>query len=125
MFRCWHRQSKILNGLPMNLMPEQQQSIALWAASIEWVKEVRLFGSRAKGQSRPDSNVDLALTVVKEGIEDDDPAGFYYYKWAEWGRQLTRLLRLGAHVFWHDEEEEPAIYRYCQEASVLLYSRKT
>ncbi len=108
----------------MDLTAEQQQTIALWAASTEWVTEVRLFGSRAKGRSRPDSDVDLALTLVKDGIEDGDPEGFYYFKLEEeWPSELTRLLRLPADVFWYDEEGEPAIFSYCQEASVLLYTR--
>jgi predicted nucleotidyltransferase len=60
----------------MDLTPEQQQMIALWAASTEWVNEVRLFGSRAKGRSRPDSDVDIALTLETRRIEDDDAFGF-------------------------------------------------
>jgi predicted nucleotidyltransferase len=50
----------------MDLTPEQQQTIIEWAEGVRYITEVRLFGSRAKGHSRPDSDVDLAVTIADD-----------------------------------------------------------
>jgi predicted nucleotidyltransferase len=47
----------------VNLTDDQVDKIREWAAQTRYVKEVRLFGSRAKGSARPDSDIDLAITV--------------------------------------------------------------
>jgi len=48
---------------PINLTGSQVRAIQKWGAATPQVLEVRLFGSRAKGLARPDSDVDLAVTV--------------------------------------------------------------
>ena len=47
----------------MNLTDHQQWIIKEWALRTPHVVEVRLFGSRAKGTAKPDSDIDLAITV--------------------------------------------------------------
>jgi predicted nucleotidyltransferase len=39
-------------------------AIARWAEQNPWIFEIRLFGSRAKGTARADSDIDLAVTVT-------------------------------------------------------------
>jgi predicted nucleotidyltransferase len=48
----------------MDLTEEQVRLIQDWAAREHIIEEVRLFGSRAKGCARPDSDVDLAVTAA-------------------------------------------------------------
>jgi predicted nucleotidyltransferase len=47
----------------MDLTEHQVRAIKEWAQSARYAQEVRLFGSRAKGCARPDSDVDLAITA--------------------------------------------------------------
>jgi Nucleotidyltransferase domain len=54
---------------PVNLTAEMVEMIQEWAATTHYVREVRLFGSRAKGGTAPDSDIDLAITVA-----GNDPA---------------------------------------------------
>lgn len=45
----------------MQLSGEQIDAIRAWASRTPEVRAVWLFGSRAKGTARPDSDVDLAI----------------------------------------------------------------
>ena len=48
----------------MQLTDEQLATIIMWAKKTPEVQAVFLFGSRAKGTAGPDSNVDLALSIL-------------------------------------------------------------
>src|SRR5262245_18828915 len=52
-------------GCNMQLTDEQRDAIIAWAERTPQVKAVMLFGSRCKGTARPDSDVDLALSMTK------------------------------------------------------------
>jgi predicted nucleotidyltransferase len=70
------------------LNPEHEQIIREWAATIPYVREVWLFGSRAKGCASPRSDIDLVVTAGYEHIvalADD------------WGRDLTKRTGLCVH----------------------------
>jgi predicted nucleotidyltransferase len=70
----------------VNLTDDQVDKIREWAAQTRYVKEVRLFGSRAKGSARPDSDIDLAITVG--GSDDGVVRGNYFAVGPEWQRQF-------------------------------------
>jgi predicted nucleotidyltransferase len=105
----------------MDLAPEQQQTIIEWAKVVRYITEVRLFGSRAKGLSRLDSYVDLAVTIV--GDDTGTPFAIYICDCNEWEADLSARIGLTADIERYDREEAPNVYRFCQEASVSLYSR--
>jgi predicted nucleotidyltransferase len=84
------------------------------------IGEVRLFGSRAKGTSRPDSDVDLGVTII--GKPSEDAFTIYICTADEWRRELTALLGLKAQVEWFDTAS-PAVFSFCQEASHLIFRR--
>ena len=52
----------------MNLTPEQSNTIRHWGEKTQHVNEIRLFGSRARGDGAEKSDIDLAVT-----IGSDDP----------------------------------------------------
>jgi predicted nucleotidyltransferase len=49
----------------MQLTDQQRDAIIAWAEKSPEVQAVMLFGSRCKGTARPDSDVDLALSMTK------------------------------------------------------------
>jgi hypothetical protein len=60
----------------MNLTPEQSNTIRHWGEKTQHLNEIRLFGSRARGDGAEKSDIDLAVT-----IGSDDPGtvlGIYY-----------------------------------------------
>jgi hypothetical protein len=48
----------------MDLPADSVELIRQWAARTNAVREVWLFGSRAKGTSRPDSDVDIGIYLM-------------------------------------------------------------
>jgi predicted nucleotidyltransferase len=73
----------------MDLSPKQIAAIKTWARDTPQVVEVRLFGSRAKGTARPDSDVDLAVTA---------DYGNYVALVAQWEDRLSKELGLDVRI---------------------------
>src|SRR5262245_52651137 len=90
----------------MNLTDHQQWVIKEWAKGKPNVDEIRLFGSRAKGNGGRDSDIDLAIT-----LNSDNPGGLravYYALSPEWQDELTRLLEAKTHIaLYNDPDESP------------------
>ena len=105
----------------VNLTDDQVDKIRELAAQTRYVKEVRLFGSRAKGSARPDSDIDLAITVG--GSDDGVVRGNYFAVGPEWQRQLSDLLGLNAHVGCNNDPDTDAVRRSCDECSLILFQR--
>jgi predicted nucleotidyltransferase len=104
----------------MDLSEQQQRIIKDWAARTPLIEEVRLFGSRAKGDAPADSDVDLALTVAM-GATPGTVEGRYAALGQHWQNELTKLLApLRAHVNLYNAEDEK-VRRICEEFNVLLY----
>jgi predicted nucleotidyltransferase len=64
--------------------------------SERYVRELWLFGSRAQGCSRPESDVDLALALMSATGKTDWAFGNYCASQPEWKRQLEEIV--GRHV---------------------------
>jgi predicted nucleotidyltransferase len=78
------------------------------------IHEVRLFGSRAKGCARPNSDIDLALTLG--GNDPGTILGNYFALHRTWQDELTSLLGVKAHVALYRR-----VRRYCDECSFVLF----
>jgi predicted nucleotidyltransferase len=75
----------------IDLSEEQLSAIAQWAEQTRYISEVRLFGSRAKGTSRPDSDIDVAVTIAGD-IPGQTPAGLYTRFATSWREELVGYL---------------------------------
>jgi predicted nucleotidyltransferase len=74
---------------PMDLTEQQVRYIQEWAERAGVVETVRLYGSRAKGIARSDSDVNLALTVGTS----------HYVRFLnEWQKGAVRRAHLEGHV---------------------------
>jgi predicted nucleotidyltransferase len=70
--------------------------IIRWAESRDCILEIWLFGSRAKGSSRLDSDIDLAV-VLMPPVQGHDWARGDYERFAdEWQCELGAMI--GQHV---------------------------
>ncbi len=79
---------------------EIAQAVRLWAAEKSLVRRVYLFGSRARGDHRPDSDVDLAVMCrmdpkIRAEFGDDHWQARYWF-WHDyepaWRDQLSQLF---------------------------------
>ena len=104
----------------MDLTEAQQLIIRDWAARTPLIEEVRLFGSRAMGGARLDSDIDLALTVAS-GASAATVEGHYAALGQHWQRELDALLApIKAHVNLYNAGLGDTVRKAC-EFSVLLY----
>ncbi|WP_210257927.1 nucleotidyltransferase domain-containing protein [Xanthobacter sp. SG618] len=73
-----------------------REAVRFWAASQPLVSEVWLFGSRAKGVSRPGSDVDLAIVISASG--EGVRLAFWIENADRWKAELSRQLGLDVSV---------------------------
>jgi predicted nucleotidyltransferase len=80
----------------VDMQDEWFRGLRSWASKNESVREVWLFGSRAKGCSRPESDVDIALSLMPAIGKHDWAAGNYFAFHSDWKRELEVIV--GRHV---------------------------
>jgi predicted nucleotidyltransferase len=98
----------------MDLTEQQVRYIQEWAEGTGVVETVRLYGSRAKDSARPDSDVDLALTVG---------TGNYVRFANEWQKELSDALILKVMLKQYNSPADDTVRRYCDEFSVVLFPK--
>jgi predicted nucleotidyltransferase len=74
--------------------PSVIQTIISWAENHPSISEIWLFGSRATGTHRPDSDLDLALLLKQGGAV----LGLYLSREKHWTNELSRMLGLKVHL---------------------------
>jgi predicted nucleotidyltransferase len=76
----------------VDLPADSVELIRQWAARTNSVREVWLFGSRAKGTSRPDSDVDIAIYLMPPTTGPDLALALYFAEGDKWQHELARRL---------------------------------
>jgi predicted nucleotidyltransferase len=95
----------------MHLAEPQLAIIRTWAEATKYVRDVRLFGSYAKGTAHERSDIDLAISA---------DTGHYVALVEEWERYLTDALGPTVHI--RDFLRNEAIRIACDECSLPIYS---
>ncbi|WP_246694741.1 nucleotidyltransferase domain-containing protein [Methylobacterium sp. WL6] len=103
----------------MSLTNSQRAWIIDWAERTDAVAEVWLFGSRAKGTARPDSDIDLVVDLYPPNGNDDWAFGKFNSLADAWQGALGTLLEwpVSLVAFGPDMEEVRA-------TAVLLWKRE-
>jgi predicted nucleotidyltransferase len=70
----------------MDMPDDWLRELRSWAKDNGNVRELWLFGSRAQGCARPDSDVDLALALMPSKGKHDWASGNYLALESEWKR---------------------------------------
>jgi predicted nucleotidyltransferase len=98
----------------VKLTKEQCRNISAWAEQARLVEAVRLFGSRAKGFARSDSDVDLAITASDGNYTRFD---------VDWKEGLSAAVGNGLEVRVSQYRGTGPVHDYCDRCSVLLFER--
>jgi len=76
----------------MNMRDEWLRGLRSWAEANQSVRELWLFGSRARGDAREDSDVDLALALMPPDGKRDWALGNYFALEGEWKQELQAIV---------------------------------
>jgi predicted nucleotidyltransferase len=94
-----------------------------WAQKTAAVKELWLFGSRARNEARPESDVDLALVLMPAAGKHDWASGDYFALHSEWKSALESIV--GRHVSLETIEPDTFGDHVVRTTGVRLWSRST
>ena len=79
--------------MPDNDLPDDwRDQIVSWERQTNAVDELWLFGSRAKGISRPESDVDIALSLMPAQGDHDWALGDYFALATAWQGELEAIV---------------------------------
>jgi predicted nucleotidyltransferase len=76
----------------MDVRPEWVRGLRAWAAANGNVRQLWLFGSRARGDARPDSDVDIALALMPPDGKHDWALGNCFALEVEWKQQIKTIV---------------------------------
>jgi predicted nucleotidyltransferase len=76
----------------MDMQDEWLRGLRAWAEANKNVRELWLFGSRARGDAREESDVDLALALMPPDGKTNGALGAYFCFESEWKRQLEAIV---------------------------------
>ena len=97
----------------MDLDQRRHYLIVWWAKRNEKVREIWLFGSRARGTAKPDSDIDLAITFAATNWTPT-----YFALADKWQREIAALVntKVGLQPF-------PKLPEEARQEAILLWSR--
>jgi predicted nucleotidyltransferase len=72
----------------MDIKPEWLNALRAWAAKNESIYQLWLFGSRVKGTSRPDSDIDIALELMPATGTHNWALAAYVEFFEKWKQEL-------------------------------------
>ena len=87
----------------MNL--ELRARLVRWAEADPRIARLWVFGSRANGTAREDSDLDLAVQVIPQRPEDESEYAAFYFSYQQWERQLRMFVPFAVHLchYWPSE----------------------
>lgn len=102
---------------------ETAETIAQWAAQHPQIRRVWVYGSRAKGSHRPDSDIDIAVEL--EPVADSEEALAVWMSHAgAWRWQLQSGISPKVDLEWFDPDGTTRVVKAgLDEAKVLIYER--
>lgn len=107
----------------IGITEQDKAAIVAWAQDQSIIRRVYLFGSRSRGDHRPDSDLDLAIELFGRNLEA---------RYGSWGaideellQEIQQLLPYVVQLEWYDPEEKllgtvgPAV----RNDGILLFER--
>jgi predicted nucleotidyltransferase len=85
-------------------LPERKmvvRALQKWADKYPVIIRVLVYGSRARGEQRPDSDIDIAVEL-KSNREDETPFVIWMHEASVWREELQPLVPWRLHLEWHD-----------------------
>jgi len=100
-----------------------KEAIAQWAAANPHVRRMWLYGSRAKGTHRPNSNINIAVELDPVG-DSEETLAVWMANAGLWQSQLQSRIAPAVDLQWFDPDGGTrTIEAALNEAKALVYER--
>jgi predicted nucleotidyltransferase len=96
----------------------------MWARQKPLIKRVFVFGSRVRGDHRPDSDIDIAVELDPnhfQGVDESGGLATWMFETEAWKDELHRLLQLER----YHAGQTPTIASGLARSRVLVYEKAT
>jgi predicted nucleotidyltransferase len=107
-------------------LTEMQALLSTWAAERPLVNRLWLFGSRVRGDHRPDSDVDVAVELdmsVAKGVDESGGMATWAFDTKLWKPELELLLLKVVDLQRCKAGETKIIQAGLDETSILVYEK--
>lgn len=106
--------------------PEEQDVLVQWARAKPLVGKLFIFGSRARGDHRPDSDIDIAIELdmsADVGVDDSGGLATWMFEADGWEKELASLLPYKVDLEWFRGHDTPTIQNGIDQSSILVYQK--
>ena len=97
--------------------------IANWAKSEPLIREAYLFGSRARNDHGPESDVDIAVKINKQSGDGSEYAG-WIFEADGLKERIQKLISYPVQLEWYDPVKTPHVHNGIVESSIKIYDEK-
>src|ERR1700684_2319888 len=81
-----------IGSVTMDMRDEWIAALRAWAAKTDCILELWLFGSRAKGTSKPESDIDIALALMPPDGKTNWALATYIQFFDDWKAELRAAV---------------------------------
>lgn len=103
-------------------LEEFREKVSAWASNIDEIRAVILFGSRAKGTSREDSDWDICCLI--DGKPNEGWYGIWVVEADEWKEQFCEATGLSPTIVQFTAPTSKQVTNGLLECSRVLYLRQ-
>ena len=108
----------------MNELESAKQALRSWAEAKSRIRQLWIYGSRAMGVHRADSDLDVAVDF--DPNEGEDRLSTWIFEGDAWQRELQQLLPWQLQLEWCDPDgSTPVAENGIREGGILVYQRAT
>lgn len=101
-------------------------ALSQWAANKPLVARLWIFGSRARGDHRTDSDIDIAIELdltAADGVDESGGFATWSFETDDWEHELATLLPFTIDLEQYRGEGTPTIHQALAKSSQLIYTK--
>ena len=107
-------------------MSQVARMISTWAQEKPLVKRAYIFGSRVRGDHRPDSDIDIAVELDPDmfrGVDGSGGRATWMFETDGWKEELEKLLALKVQLERYHPDQTPTVGKGLARSSQLVYEK--